>query len=147
MRLRTPGTLDAAIGALEDLVRQAGNIVGSWYTLEQGKTDYLQWVERYESIVANYFVEPELLDGVRAGAYWHIYRLTQLDPRPYPMIERELNVQKARLGKAIERLRALEPFLARPGTIVMPDTSAFVEGQYFKDFDWAGADPVGQRFG
>jgi hypothetical protein len=144
VKLKSPGTVDAAIDALEDLVQKASNIMSSWAGMERGKEDYLRWIEVLEANLDNYFEDSELLDGVRTDVYWHIYRLMPSDPRPYPTIERELNVQKARLDKVIARLRALKPLIERQGGIVMPDTSVFLEGQYFKDVDWAtAAAPLG----
>lgn len=50
--------------------------------------------------------------------------------------QRETNVWLARFGEMIASLQALRVFIARPGQIVVPDTSAFIEGVYFDQFDW-----------
>jgi hypothetical protein len=41
-----------------------------------------------------------------------------------------------RFEQAISELGALKPFIEMPGKIVVPDTSAFIEGVHFTDLDW-----------
>jgi hypothetical protein len=41
-----------------------------------------------------------------------------------------------RFTEMVDELMALQPFIERPGLIVVPDTSAFVEGVYFTDLNW-----------
>jgi rRNA-processing protein FCF1 len=74
---------------------------------------------------------------LRSRAYWRIYDLTESDARPYPLVEAELRAQQRRLNAAIAYLKRLKPFLDREGSIVVPDTSAFIQGLYFTDYEWA----------
>lgn len=47
-----------------------------------------------------------------------------------------LKQQLDRFTEMVDELMALQPFIERPGLIVVPDTSAFVEGVYFTDLTW-----------
>jgi hypothetical protein len=63
------------------------------------------------------------------------------------LLNRETDFWEEQLGQVIAELKTLKPFIERPGVIVVPDTSAFLEGEYFTDLDWqalagAGKDPV-----
>ena len=44
----------------------------------------------------------------------------------------------------MDSLQALKIFIAQPGQIVVSDTSAFIEGEYFDQFDWHSLDGVAQ---
>jgi hypothetical protein len=35
-------------------------------------------------------------------------------------------------------LEKLRPFIERPGSLLVLDTSAFIEGEYFTELDWHG---------
>jgi len=56
------------------------------------------------------------------------------------LAQRETEVWIARFESLIAELKALKPFIERPGQIIVPDTSAFIEGTYFTDFDWTSLD-------
>jgi hypothetical protein len=52
------------------------------------------------------------------------------------LLNREFRAWNTRLEGAIEKVQALGSFIQRPGRIIVPDTSAFMEGVFFADFDW-----------
>ena len=55
---------------------------------------------------------------------------------PYGLLQREIDLWLDRFTEMLDELMALEPFIKRPGVIVVPDTSAFVEGTYFTELNW-----------
>jgi hypothetical protein len=61
-------------------------------------------------------------------------------PRPFVispvLLNHETDAWEQRLGQVIAKMEALKPFIKRPGLIVVPDTSAFLEGAYFTDLNW-----------
>jgi PIN domain len=66
--------------------------------------------------------------------------------RPREFLDRNIDLWQSRLLDARARLATLRPFIDREGQIVVIDTSAFIEGEYFTDFDWrslAGVEPAG----
>jgi hypothetical protein len=56
--------------------------------------------------------------------------------RPREFLDRSIDIWQTRLVDARARLEALRPFIERPGQIIVIDTSAFIEGEYFTDFNW-----------
>jgi hypothetical protein len=59
-----------------------------------------------------------------------------LGTMPYGVLYHEIDVWLDRLTEMIEELVALAPFIERPGLIMVPDTSAFIEGLYFTELNW-----------
>ena len=59
-----------------------------------------------------------------------------LDTMPYGLLRHEIDVWLDRFTEMVDELMALSSFIERPGLIVVPDTSAFVEGVYFTDLNW-----------
>ena len=55
---------------------------------------------------------------------------------PLVLLNRETDVWVDRFEGVIAELKALNPFIERPGHIVVPDTSAFIEGTYFTELAW-----------
>ena len=71
-------------------------------------------------------------------------RDVNLDMMPYGVLNHEIDVWLDRFTEMISELVALKPFIERPGLIVVPDTSAFIEGVYFTELNWqelADVDP------
>ena len=63
-------------------------------------------------------------------------RDVNLETMPYGLLRHEIEVWLDRFTEMVDELMALQPFIERPGLIVVPDTSAFVEGVYFTDLNW-----------
>jgi hypothetical protein len=55
-------------------------------------------------------------------------RDVNLDTMPHGLLRHEIDVWLDRFTEMVDELTALQPFIERPGLIVVPDTSAFVEG-------------------
>lgn len=63
-------------------------------------------------------------------------RDVNLGTMPFGPLRHEIDVWLDRLSEMVDELMALNPFIERPGLIVVPDTSAFVEGVYFTELNW-----------
>ena len=63
-------------------------------------------------------------------------RDVNLGTMPWGLLRHEIDVWLDRFTEMIDELMALQPFIERPGLIVVPDTSAFVEGVYFTELNW-----------
>ena len=145
MRLRHPGTVDLAIDQLRRLHNDASNVVSTWPIrqpgyLDRAKGTYLEWIENATLTIENNLDDDELLTGLCARAYWRIYDLTEDDPQPYTLVRHEIRHQQRRIEAVIAHLEHLRRFIDREGSIVVPDTSAFIERRDFKELDWAGLD-------
>ena len=79
---------------------------------------------------------------------YHMLRVrdVNLETMPYGLLRHGIEVWLDRFTEMVDELMALSSFIERPGLIVVPDTSAFVEGVYFTDLNWqklAEIDPHG----
>jgi hypothetical protein len=63
------------------------------------------------------------------------------DRRLNGLLNQEFTAWNDRLESLLAELRALAPFLSRPGRILMLDTSALMEGAPFATFTWHELDP------
>jgi rRNA-processing protein FCF1 len=135
MRLKHAG-FGPAIDTLQRLVSDAGNAQnGHGYPALQD--NYLRWVEDAERVYEGTFSDADLLDQLHSRHYWEIRHINGQTPRPIPLILGELRAQAARIEAAMAKLKEMRAFAERPGAIVVPDTSALIQGQYFEHFDWA----------
>src|SRR6266568_842436 len=136
MRLRNPGDIDGAIRMLDDLTGQLMHCRGYDDTVQ-----YLAWCDEASRRLRERFVTPELAelaerdqrDLTLGGAVM---------TRPREFLDRNIDIWQVRLVDAGARLMALKPFIEREGHIVVMDTSAFIEGVYFTDFDWRSLDGI-----
>jgi len=137
MRLRNPGSVAQVITTLQSLLYECENCRNGQDAL-QARDAYLRWVEKADAQYGSLFTHSALEDGLHSPGYWEIHRLRFDSPRPFPMIHREIRVQCDRIERVSADLQRLREFIERPGDLVVPDTSALVQGEYFEDFDWAG---------
>jgi hypothetical protein len=136
MRLRTPGAIDAAIETLRSLESECELVTHGWHQWHEQQREYLNWVERAHDQYRNLFTDDDLAGGLYSPLYWEIRRLTPNSANHFPLIAREVGRQLGLLLELVASLRKLKEFVARPGEIVVPDTSALVRGELFTDFDW-----------
>lgn len=145
MHLRNPSSLDRTIEALKRVVSDADTVLSTWPVKQPGyidraKSSYLQWVESASVAITNYLDDEDLLAHLRAHGFGRIYDLTEEDARPFPLVQHEVHLQQRRLNAVIAYLERLKPFVDREGSIVVPDTSAFIQGRDFREFDWTSLD-------
>jgi hypothetical protein len=141
MRLRNAGEIDRAIMALSDLQGRLMNYRGhddTFYYLAWCEEASRQFREQFASLELAELAERDHRDVALAGT---------IATRPLEFLDRNIDIWQARLVAAKGQLEALKPFIERPGQIAVPDTSAFIEGEYFTDFDWrqlTGVQPAGK---
>jgi PIN domain len=137
MRLSQPGNVDHAIETLTTLMNQLYDCRSGNAVEVQGK--WLRWWEMADAQLRSLFTENDAIIGL----YQTRLEMTRAggDVR---FVQRETNVWIARFEEMIGSLKTLKPFIARPGQVVVPDTSAFIEGVYFDQFTWHSLDGLTQ---
>lgn len=140
MRLRNPGGLAQAIETVNQVKGQLMATVAG--DSARRKDAFLTWCDQWATPqLGNHFPRSEGIFGEIADSYHRV----ALAP---PMRERELNgllnrewqEWDARLQQVLSGLEALRAFVARPGHLVVLDTSALMEGVFFTEFDWHSVD-------
>jgi hypothetical protein len=126
--------VDHSVQALTQVRNELGNIQGGGRDAWHYRDDWLRWWSAADSQLRNLFVDDDLPPSLALSA--DRVRHVNLGALPGMALNREKDVWYERLGQLIEELKALKPFIDRPGTIVVPDTSAFIEGEYFTDQNW-----------
>jgi len=148
MRLRQPG-LRGATHAIETIKMVRGQLEGTRNAFDpaSGRNEWLKWWENMaDPQLRNLFADTDLA-GTLFLAQAEIRNL-DLTTRPAGLINHLTDVWLARLDEVTGWLRDLLAFMGIPGRIVVPDTSAFIEGAYFDTFDWhslaavSSAEPV-----
>jgi len=130
MRLRNPGNIDRAIRVLADLQGMFMNCRGHDDTVP-----YLAWCGEASRQVREQFVSPEFAEQAERDQR-DLTLGGAVMTRPREFLDRSIDIWQTRLVDARARLEALRPFIERPGQIIVIDTSAFIEGEYFTDFNW-----------
>jgi hypothetical protein len=131
MRLRHK--VDYTIETLTRLRSELGNTRTGHEPWDR-RDGWLRWWSTTDSQLRNLFTDGEMAASLSLSA--DKVRDVNLGALPHVLLNRETDFWEERLGQAIENLKLLKPFIERPGYIVVPDTSAFVEGEYFTDLDW-----------
>ena len=132
MRLRH--RVDYTIETLARVQSELGNTRGGGREAWERRDNWLRWWSSADSQLRNLFADGDLAASLAVSA--DKVRDVNLGALPFVALNRETDLWHERLGQVIEELEALKPFIDRPGTIVVPDTSAFIEGEYFTDQDW-----------
>lgn len=130
MRLRQG--VDYTIETLTHLKNELASIViGDLYDT---RDNWMRWWSAADLQLRSLFTDDDMVTSL----YVTQEKIRGLHPTGLPsfLMGRECDVWRARFEDAISRLEALKPFIGAPGQIVVPDTSAFIEGEYFTDFDW-----------
>jgi hypothetical protein len=142
MRLRH--NVDYTVETLTRVKSDLGTTGGGGQSPSIRRDAWLRWWSAADAQLRNLFTDGDLAASLAVSA--DKVRDVNLDALPFMVLNRESDVWDERLGQVIDALKALKPFIERPGVIIVPDTSAFLEGEYFTDLDWqalAGtAEPV-----
>jgi PIN domain len=129
MRLKEPGSVDHAIQTLTTVKDQLYNCrPGSAATVLD---NWLSWWEMADAQLRSLFTENDAISSLYQTRLEIAHN--GADTR---FAQREINVWIARFEEMISNLQAVKVFIGRRGQIVVPDTSAFIEGEYFDQFDW-----------
>jgi hypothetical protein len=104
---------------------------------------WLRWWSEADEELRSLFPDGE----VAASLYVSQARVrdVNLDTMPHSVLNHEIDVWLDRLNQMIDELVKLQPFIDRPGLIVVPDTSAFIEGVYFTELNWQELADVDQQ--
>jgi PIN domain-containing protein len=145
MRLRDPGTIDAAITTVQDLRRYLNN---AWSrandrmgTMSRPAYPFVHWCEAYaRPRLKNLFESSEGLLEELDASYIRI-KANEEQPGVDAMVSREFASWDRRLDEVIDELDKQKRLMLRPGYPVVLDTSALMEGAPFATFDWHGLDP------
>jgi len=132
MRLRHK--VDYTIETLTRVRNDLGNTRAGGPEAWDRRDQWLRWWAAADGQLRNLFAEADLASSLYVSA--EKIRDVNLGALPYVLMNRETDFWEERLGQVIGELKALQPFIERPGLIVVPDTSAFLEGEYFTDLDW-----------
>lgn len=139
MRLRH--TVDLTVETLTRVKSELGNTRGGGREPWDRRDNWLRWWAATDSQLRNLFADGGLAAALSLSA--DKIRDANLGALPFVLMNRETDAWDEQLGQVIEELKALKPFIERPGHIVVPDTSAFVEGEYFTDQNWQSLVGVG----
>lgn len=141
MRLRNPGGVDHAVQTLTYLAGQLGNTRGACGTVQR-QDRWLSWWDEADSQLRSLFSDTDLVTSLYQAQLQ--IRGLPMSARPFGLLGRETDVWVDRLEAAAASLKALKWFIEFPGQVVVPDTSAFIEGDYFTELDWKAIAGAGQ---
>jgi hypothetical protein len=141
MRLRHK--VDYTIETLTRVRNDLGNARAGGREPWERRDQWLRWWATADSQLRNLFTDGDLAASLYVSA--EKVRDVNLGALPFMLLNREIDAWEERLGQVIAELKALQPFIERPGLIVVPDTSAFIEGVYFTDLDWQSLIGAGAR--
>ena len=131
--MRISAGVDQTVEMLTYLKGQLGNC-RSEITPSSKRNRWLVWWDEADRHLRSLFPDGE----VATELYVSSERVQNLNMVGYPnaVLNREIDTWIERFEKLVQELKALKPFIERPGQIVVPDTSAFLEGAYFTELDW-----------
>ena len=127
MRRKNPGGPDNAIQILRTQSMLVGNTMSSGRGIHETREAWLVWWQQTDAQLRNLFVESMLADELYR-AQLEVQHLGD-QGNPYRQLGRVVEVWRDKLAGVADQLKNLQPFVARPGNIVVPDTSAFLEGE------------------
>jgi hypothetical protein len=141
MKLRNPD-VNQAIASVQLLQSQLGSARGSGHSSTDRRDAFLSWCDyRARPQLGNHFSSTETLFGELDQSYDRVALAPGTTERTLNgILQREFNSWEGRLERLVAELRALAPFIDRPGRIVVLDTSALMEGQPFASFNWQSLD-------
>jgi PIN domain len=128
--------MDHALETLRRLEIDGGNCESAHSEFRRAQKAYLDWVDDADGQLRSLFVDPEPADGLVSRTYWEIQRLSDATPGAWQVLRRELKAQSERLQAMQRRLTDQKDFAERPGELVVVDTSALVQGEWFEHFNW-----------
>jgi hypothetical protein len=140
MRLRHG--IDVTIEKLAYLSGELGNCRAAVSPSDK-RYRWLRWWSEADRHLRSLFVDGD----VASSLYVSSERVRSLDMAnaalPGGFLNREIDAWVERFEQLIGELKALKPFIERPGQIVVPDTSVFLEGAYFTEMNWQAVAGVG----
>jgi PIN domain len=135
MRLRNPGGIDQALPILAQLSAELGNTMTGGRGIGAARDAWLSWYQRADPQLRNLFTDSELASDLHRTQL-EVQHMGE-DALPYIHLSHVLDVWKERFEEIAAQLKALQGFVLSPGAVVIPDTSAFIEGDGLMDADWS----------
>jgi hypothetical protein len=142
MRLRNPD-ITKAIETTRRVQSELGNAQNAAGVAANRAVGFLTWCESWaRPQLGNYFPETEELFAELAASHRRIALRPSMEERTLNgLLSEEIKTWDARLEDLVAELQALQPFVSRPGRLLVLDTSALMEGPPFTSFDWAAILP------
>jgi hypothetical protein len=132
MRLRHPGDIDRALRMLADLQSRLVNYRG-----HEDTVPYLAWCAEASKRMREHFVSIDLAELAERDQRELTFGGAVMT-RPREFLDSNIDLWQVRLAGVRMTLEKLRPFIERPGSLLVLDTSAFIEGEYFTELDWHG---------
>jgi hypothetical protein len=126
------------------LVRQElGNASVQGNNAGERKDAFLSWCDNCASPqLGNHFpATDEVFGEIGESCHRLVMPPPMADRQLYGLMQRESRAWEARLERLEADLAELIRFVGRPGRVVVLDTSALMEGEFFTEFDWHALDP------
>ena len=101
------------------------------------KDRYLEWVETVEAQLRWLTIDPDVRGMLQTERYWRIRALDETDPRPWPLMDAEIELQVDALKPMAADLQArVETLAAAPGHVTVLDTNVLLHYLPPADIDW-----------
>lgn len=117
LHLRNVGAIDATELTLQQLKNECGNLRNATAVVS-ARDNYLSWVEKADSQFRSVFDDESMTDDLYSAGYQEIRRITQVTPRPFPLVYREIDNRIRDIEAAQASLSRMRTFASHPGTIV-----------------------------
>lgn len=141
--MRLNMNLTEAIDGFRAITTRVDNLFGKVFT-GTGAGDlqvYVTEVHEVEGQLRNIFADHPIILALYSDHYFYLLTATG-GPRANYVLRSEIERLKRSVSDAVAQLRALEPFVKRPGLIVVPDTNALLQCERFDQMSWT--DEIGE---
>lgn len=128
--------IDQAIKVLKELAQDCENLYAELTGPRQdGRGSYMNWSQRCEDQLRNFFADPAVAQDVYTDRYWRIAEVTVVDRQPQ-VIGSEIRVQTERLRTIAATVEGYLRLRERSGTIVLLDTNVLLNYQRVDMVPW-----------
>ncbi len=137
MRLKNPGGVEGAIATVGQVRGQLGNARNGNSAADR-KDSFLRWCDNWATPqLGNHFPDTEEVFTAIEETFRRLVLAPSMSEYELnTMLNREWQTWDRRLERLSAELENCRVFLARPGRIVVLDTSALMEGVLFTGYDW-----------
>ena len=138
--------LNALLVELRNLPGRSAASANVWETFRRRQHDYMVWIDKAESQLGNFTDEVRIDALLYTRGHWAIREAHPQTPWPAHLIESEIRLQKATLGRVAEDLkRRIERATGAAGHIAVMDTHLLLHFLPPEQVDWIeviGVEPV-----
>jgi hypothetical protein len=134
-------TVEQAVTHLSECIRESQN-PGSWGSpgdVFKLVDRYLQWVETTELRLTSLTRDPDVSTMLLTERHWYIRRCgaSIADPRPWPLVEAEVEAQRRVLNRLLQDLKERSTRLSSaPGHVTVVDTNLLFHFQPPEQIPW-----------